>query len=79
MNNANFAGTIENVRKHRCVKLVPIESRKNHLVSKPIYCTTKFFIENTLAIRRQKLKYLWVNVYLGLSIEELVEMLTYRF
>ena len=79
MNNANFGGTMENVRKHRCVKLVPIERRKNHLVSKPIYCNTKFFTENLLAIRKEKLKYLWVNVYLGLSIEELVEMLTYRF
>ena len=39
MNNAVFGKTMENVRKHRDIKLVTTERRKNHLVSKPNYHT----------------------------------------
>ena len=41
MNNAVFGKTMENVRKHRNIKLVKTESR-NYLVSEPNYHTTKF-------------------------------------
>ena len=34
---------MENVRKHRDIKLVTIERRRNYLVSEPNYHTTKFF------------------------------------
>ena len=50
MNNAVFGKTIENVRKHRDIKLVTIERRRNYLLSEPNYHTTKFFAENVLAI-----------------------------
>ena len=43
MNNADFGKTIENVRKHRDIKLVTAERRRNYLVSEPNYHTTKFF------------------------------------
>ena len=39
---------VENLRKHRNMKLVTTERRKNHLVSEPNYRTAKFFTENLL-------------------------------
>ena len=45
---------MKNVRKHRDVKLVTTEPRKNYLVSKPNYHTKKFFSENLLAIKMKK-------------------------
>ena len=59
MNNAVFGKTIENVRKHRDIKLVTTDRRRNYLVSEPNYRTTKFFTENLLAIEmKKKLEYL---------------------
>ena len=54
MNNAVFGKTMENVRKHRDIKLVTTERRRNYLVSEPNYHTTKFFTENLLAIEMKK-------------------------
>ena len=72
MNNAVFGKTMENVRKHRNIKLVTTERRKNYLVSEPNYHTTKFFTENLLVIEMRKNQILMKNikelVYLGLSI-----------
>ena len=50
MNDAVFGKTIENVRKHRDIKLVTTERGRNYFVSEPNYHTTKFFKENLLAI-----------------------------
>ena len=54
MNNAVFGKTMENVRKHRYIKLVTTETRSNYLVSEPNDQTTKFFTENLLAIEIKK-------------------------
>ena len=56
MNNAAFGKTMENVRKHRDIKLATTETRRNFLVSEPNYHTTKFFTENVLAIEMKKFK-----------------------
>ena len=71
---------MENVRKHRHVKLGTTERRRNYLVSEPNYHTTKFFTENILAIETRKIQIL-INkpVYLGLSKLELSKMLMYEF
>ena len=58
MNNAVFGKTMENVRKHRDIKLVTTERRRNYLVSEPNYHTTKFFTETLLAIEMKKKRYL---------------------
>ena len=41
---------MDNVRKHRHIKLVTTERRRNYLVSEPNYHTTKLFTEDLLAI-----------------------------
>ena len=50
INNTVFGKAMENVRKNRYIKLVTTEARRNPLVSKPNYHTTKYFSENLLAI-----------------------------
>ena len=41
INNAVFGKTMENVRKHRDIKLVTTDKRRNQLVSEPNYYTIK--------------------------------------
>ena len=41
---------MENVRKHRGIKLVTTERRRNYLVSEANYHTTNFFTEYLLAL-----------------------------
>ena len=45
---------MENVIKHKDIKLVTTERRRNYLVSEPNYYTTKFFTKNLLAIKVKK-------------------------
>ena len=45
---------MENVRKHRYIKLLTTELRRNYLLSEPNYHTTKFFKENLLATEMKK-------------------------
>ena len=56
MNNSVFGKTMENVRKHRDIKLVTTEKQRNKLVSKPNYHTTKYFSENLLVTEMKKTK-----------------------
>ena len=56
MNNSVFGKTMENVRKHRDIKLVTTDEKRNKLVSEPNYHTTKRFSENLLAIEMKKEK-----------------------
>ena len=58
MNNAVIGKTIGNVRKHRDIKLVRTERRRNYLVSEPNYQIKKFFTEYLLAIEMKRLKQL---------------------
>ena len=48
--------TMENVRKHRDIKLVRTDKRRNQLALGPNYHTTKYFSENLLAIEMKKNK-----------------------
>ena len=80
MNNTIFKKTMENVRKHRDIKLVATERRRNYLVSEPNCYTIKFFTENLLAIAMKKAQRLMNKaVYLGLSRLELSKILMYEF
>ena len=67
MKNAIFRKTVENERKYRDIKLVTTERRKNYLVSKPNYHTTKLFTENLLAIQMRKTQIL-MNKLVSLDV-----------
>ena len=45
---------MEDYDKHRDIKLVTSEKRRNYLASEPNYHTTKFFTEHLLAIEMKK-------------------------
>ena len=71
---------MENVRKHRDIKLVTTERRRNYLVPEPNYYTTKFFTEYLLAIEMKRTKILMNKpVHLGLMILELSKISTNEF
>ena len=80
MNTAVFGKTIENVRKHRDIKIVTTDKRRNQLVSEPNYHAIKCFSENVLAIEMKKTKVKMNKpIYLGLSILEISKILMYEF
>ena len=56
MDNSFFGKTMENLRKHRDIKLATANEKRNKLVSEPNYHTRKFFSENLLAIEMKKNK-----------------------
>ena len=72
MNNAVFGKTMENVKKHRDIKLVTTDKRRNQLVSEPNYHTAKYFSEDLLAIETKKIKVKMNKpVYLGFPLLEI--------
>ena len=80
MNNAVFGKTMENVRKHRNIKLVTTNEKRNKLVSEPNYYTTKRFSENLIAIEMKKTKVKMNKpVYLGMLILNISKTLMYEF
>ena len=69
MDNSIFGKTMENARKHRDIKLVTTDKRRNQLVSQPNYHTTKYFSEDLLAIKTRKIKVIMHKpIYHGISI-----------
>ena len=54
MNNYVFGRTMENVRKHRDIKLLSTQRRRDKLASEPNYDTSKRFSENLLTIEMKK-------------------------
>ena len=80
MNSAAFGKTMQNVRKHRDIKLVTTNERRNYLVSEPNYHTAKWFSEDLLATEMKKIELKMDKpVYLGLSILEISKTLMYEF
>ena len=80
MNNTVFGKTMENVRKHRDIKLVTTDKRRNQLASEPNYHTTKNFSENLMAIEMKKKK-VKINklIYLSMSILDISKTLICEF
>ena len=73
MNNAVFRKTMENVKKHRDIKLATTERRRDYLLSERNYLTTKVFTEHLIAIKMKKKTEILMNkpAYLGFSILKL--------
>ena len=79
MNNSVFGKTMKNVRKHRDIKLVTTNKKRNKLVSEPNYYTTKWFSENLTAIEMKKTKVKMNKpIYLVFSILDLSKAVMYE-
>ena len=80
MNNAVFGKTMENVRKHRDIKLVTTDKKRSKLASEPNYDTTNYISEDLsiIEMKRTKVK-MNKPIYLGLSILEISKILMYEF
>ena len=80
MNNAVFGKTMENVRKHRDIKLIKSDKKRNKLVSEPNFHTMKL-IDNNLAIIEMRKVKVKMNkpIYLGLSILDISKITMYEF
>ena len=78
--NAVFGKTMENIRKHRDIKLVTKDKRRNKLVSDPNYHTMNY-ISKDLSITEMNKTKVKMNkpIYLGLSILEISKLLIYEF
>ena len=80
MNNAVFGKTMENVRKHRDIKLLRTDKKRNKLVSEPNYYTMKLVDDNLAIIEMRKIKVKMNKpIYLGLSTLELSKITMYEF
>ena len=80
MNKAVFGKTMENVRKHRNIKLVRTDHKRSKLVSEPNYHTMKLISENLSIIEMKKVKVkMKTPIYLGLSILDISKRIMYKF
>ena len=71
MNNAVFGKTMENVRKHRDIKLVKTDKQRKKLESEPNYHTIKINDDNLAIIEMKKAKVKMNKpIYLGLMKDE---------
>ena len=80
MNNTVFGKTMENVRKHRDIKLVTTNKKRNKLVSEPNYHTMNYISKDLLIIEMNKTRVKMNKpIYLGLSILDISKILMYEF
>ena len=80
MNNSVFGKTMENIRKHRDVKLVTTDKKSSKLVSEPNYHTSNLISEDLSIIEMKKTKVkMNIPICLGLSILEISKILMYEF
>ena len=80
MNNAVFGKTMENIRKHRNIKLVTTDKKRNKLISEPNYHTINYISEDLSIIEMNKTKVKMDKpIYLGLSILDISKILMYKF
>ena len=73
MKNVVFGKAMENVRKHKDIKLVKTDYKRNKLVSEPNYHTMKLISENLSITEMIK------PIYLGMSILEISKIIMFEF
>ena len=79
MNNSVFRKTMENIRKHRDIKLVTTDKKRSKLVPEPNYYTINLICEDLSIIEMKKTKVKMNKpIYLGLSILEIRKTLMYE-
>ena len=79
-NNAVFGKTMENIRKHRDIKLVTTNKRRSKLVSEPSYHTMNYISEDLSIIELNKTRVKMNKpIYLGSSILDISKILMYEF
>ena len=80
MNNSVFGKMMENIRKHREIKLVTADKKRSKLVSEPNHHTINLISEDSSIIEMKKAKVKMNKpIYLGLSILEISKALKYEF
>ena len=80
MNDAVFGKTMENIRKHRDIKSVTMDKKRNKLVSEPNYHTINYISEDLSIIEMNKTRVKMNKpTYLGLSILDISKILMYEF
>ena len=80
MNNAVFGKTMENIRKHRDIKLVTTDKKRNKSVSEANYHTVNYISEDLSIIEMNKTTVKMNKpIYLGLSILDISKILMYEF
>ena len=80
MNNAVFAKTMENIRKHRDIKLVNNEEAYVRAVMKPNFKSGTLFGPNIMGCEMGKIKVVMNKpVYLGQAILDLSKIVMYEF
>ena len=80
MNNAVFGKTMENIRKHRDIKLVTANKKRNKLASEANYHTINYISEDLSIIEMNKTKVKMNKpIYLALSILDISKILMYKF
>ena len=80
MNNSVFGKTMENIRKHRNIKLVTTEEKYLHTVMKPNFKSGVLFGENLMGCEMDKIKVVMNKpVYLGQAILDLSKIVMYEF
>ena len=80
MNNSVFGKTMENIRKHRDIRLVTTDKKRSKLISEPNYHTINLISEDFSIIEMKKTKVKMKKpIYLELSILGISKILMYEF
>ena len=80
LNNSFYGKTMENVRKHRDIRLINTENKRSKLASEPNYYSTKHISENLLIMEMKKRDvYMNKPIYLGQAILDYSKILMHEF